>query len=327
MARSELLFLSSGNRVHSLFDRITPIEITVALWPAAYFYFQKMLFAAIHLLSHDDALGRFDIASMSDQAMMELLVGTFHSKSKRKLKAVTRSMEYVDIARWACVISSDSGEVTGIRFQNETIGEINLQYIPKGVKRFEALGSTLAGTLETSALPHGLVVFYLVVTRNFTGTVEMTKLPKPLEELNITGNEFAGSADLSALPPHLVMLNISGNRFSGMLVLNALPDSLKEIQVSCNNLRGSLDFSRIPKNLQIFFARGNAFSGSFSLLNAPLCFTELSVADNEISGTCTVSRSVLQEIGCLYAEGNRGITFVDENGKVVEESVLRSLNR
>ena len=118
--------------------------------PATYFYFQKMLFDAIHLLSHDDALGHFDIASMSDQAMMELLVGAFHSKSKRRLKAVTRSMEYVDIARWACVRSSDSGDVTGIRFQKETIGDINLQYIPKGVKRFALSDNYLSVNYRTA---------------------------------------------------------------------------------------------------------------------------------------------------------------------------------
>ena len=211
------------------------------------------------LLQTTDAnLGRVDIASFSDQTLMELLIERFPEDFKIEYRDSDGC--FTDVCSWPEVrCDKDSRVVDYYTDPDEVGGSISLEYMPPKMQSFVMRSTRVRGTLEASRLPDSLLTFKM--TRNkLEGTVDFVQLPRNLKEFSIFSNMFTGSADLQDLPPDLCKLWIYSNKFSGTICLSKLPPVLEVLDISHNDFCGELFFQNVPSSLSGFCTHGNAFN-------------------------------------------------------------------
>ena len=93
------------------------------------------------------------------------------------------------------------------------------------------------------------------------GTVDLKRLPAPLETFNLMRNAISGTLDLSSLPSKLSLLNISENALSGELNLRDIPVGLKEIYLYQNSFEGTLHIDdAILESVKLIDLRDNKIS-------------------------------------------------------------------
>ena len=141
-----------------------------------------MLFTVLH--SVDPALGRLDYESLSDQALMEMLVAAMPDEDKKEL--LDGNGNYLDVCEWSCVKCKDE-RVFQIDVLERPFSEKQFPFwfIPPSVDTFAAGDEKgLSGTLDTGDLPRGLR--YLDIEMNcLHGEFKTKELPAKLEFIYI----------------------------------------------------------------------------------------------------------------------------------------------
>ena len=241
----------------------------------------------LQLFAADPALGRLDADSLSDQALMEMLVDGMKDPSKKKLQ--DDKGNYKDVSEWASsgsvqVVFVDD-RVTQIEFKwmAYTDKQFPFAFIPPLVTSFSLIGCSLHGTLETAVLPQNLLHLN-VRTNKLHGPLNFKGFPRKLQILSIGGNCFSGNCALGELPSTLVRFAANDNYFEGELSLNDLPEALESLEVARNQLSGSLEILRLPQGLRVMQLQENNFWGDLRLLALPPSLRGVNVGENELSG-------------------------------------------
>eukprot|EP00759_Apiculatamorpha_spiralis_P029723 PhF_6_TR31791/c1_g1_i9/m.46843 len=102
----------------------------------------------------------------------------------------------------------------------------------------------------------------LIQTNRFSGTFEMSYVPRGLKELDISDNQFSGTFNFASLPPSLELLNVMNNQFSGTVNISPFPSSLKAINFQSNRFNGPIDLSLAPQKIAYYILRDNKFCGA-----------------------------------------------------------------
>eukprot|EP00759_Apiculatamorpha_spiralis_P029712 PhF_6_TR31791/c1_g1_i18/m.46854 len=102
----------------------------------------------------------------------------------------------------------------------------------------------------------------LIQTNRFSGTFEMSYVPRGLKELDISDNQFSGTFNFATLPPSLEVLNVMNNQFSGTVNISPFPSSLKAINFQSNRFNGPIDLSLAPQKIAYYILRDNKFCGA-----------------------------------------------------------------
>ena len=268
-------------------------------------------------ITADQALGRVDYHSLSDQTMMELFIENLIGDSKRLFES--EEGMYRDVCLWDGVTCNDEGRVVAYTEPYYYLyGTASFSFLPRSIRCFNSKNISFQGTIDTDTLPECLEAF--TVSKNkLSGTIDFTSLPESLIDILLDRNAFNGSCNFTSLPQKLRSLLLEKNRFSGSVSLTKLPDSLERFDLSSNAFCGTVDFSKLPKNLHVLRISENAFEGAFCLLKARKRLCELMAHENKFSGDAVVLHNAkavitLQETGVE--------TVLDENGKIHPKEYL-----
>jgi hypothetical protein len=244
--------------------------------------------ATIIVFSHcidPSTLGRLDYASLSQQALMEMLIDGIENKEE-----ICGSQEGSnDITEWERVEFNDIGEVLKIDWggfhEHRLQGTINFQWIPSTVCELllDHNYEGLTGSIDLTSLPLSMNKLDLWIN-NFTGTINLSHLPENMEELNASYNKLSGSLDLENLPTLFKELDVHGNNFTGTVNTSNLPIGLELLWLSENQLSGGIDLRNLSVGIEALYLDKNNFSGftDFSILPESLTF--LNVSNTQLSG-------------------------------------------
>ena len=152
--------------------RLDVVSISTALPPE--------YFMLLYLNSVDPTLGRLDYNSLSQQALMEMVIGQLSAPYQNAFK--DDAGNFLDIEHWYGVaMYSDNVEEISWTFpfeedyKRENHGRICLEWLPDTVRIFTIDNNYICGVLTCS------------------------KLPRSLRQLYAQNNRFAGKLDLPGL--------------------------------------------------------------------------------------------------------------------------------
>ncbi|KNH06297.1 leucine-rich repeat protein [Perkinsela sp. CCAP 1560/4] len=190
-----------------------------------------MRFELLFLDTADPLLGRLDYASLSQQALMEMVI----SEITNKEKICGDVDEPEDIEQWEGVIIED-GEVVDIEWDVCGLeGSLCVEWLPSSVIGFIASENEFTCTLNWASLPTSMT--HLDLRNNaFTGPIDLEKLPVRIKYLDVSINQFSGCLKLDSLPDTLTYFYANNNQFSGSVDLTGLPAALMSLHISQNQL-------------------------------------------------------------------------------------------
>ena len=166
------------------------------------------------LQAADDALGRIDRSTLTDQQKMELLVADLTPAAKAYFQD-SEGM-FREVRQWKGVKTNASNEPYLVRWEKKFLGTIALDFMPAKMTHFIVWAcSSLEGTLDTEKLPVCLKELILFQTA-LSGTVALENLPKSVfTYLNISKGNFSGTLNLEDLPPKSKGILLHTNAFAG----------------------------------------------------------------------------------------------------------------
>ena len=241
-------------------------------------------------LSIDPALGRLDYDSLSDQALMEMVVDGVEEGLKQNFQ--DENGNFLDVCEWPRVTCSKDSRVhkiavSGIQFTDK---QFAFQFIPDRVTDLQAYGCSLHGTLNTEILPPQLEIFY-AFKNSLHGTLNCAMFPRRLRRVLMSENLFIGSLVLSDLPDTLTSFSANNNEFSGKISLNDLPPALEELWIADNALSGSIHIELLPSSIRSISLRGNKFNGRFSMLQFPVTLRFVDFSRNDFSSKAVLRKA------------------------------------
>ena len=268
------------------------------------------MFTAV-LLCVDPALGRLDYDSLSDQALMEMLIDGMRNRSKKGLK--DESGNFLDVSEWDCIEFSDEGRVAKVDLVNFKFTEkqFPFQFIPPQAILFVAFDCNLHGTLDTAVIPENIVQFDISIN-NLHGPLNFKGFPRNLETLTIAENAFCGSLVLSDLPRSLIYFDAGSNKFSGEMPLNGLPPALVGLWAHDNSLTGSINIEKLPNSIETLDLNGNKFSGDSHMRSFPDSLRLVDITGNPLSGKVVLPK--ISGAMKFNLEIDNFSQAVDENG-------------
>ena len=270
-----------------------------------------------HLLfTIDPFLGRLDYESLSDQALMEMLIDGMKQKYKKAFK--DRTGNYLDKCEWTslyygpCVECIDE-RVTEVKFRSRPFSkkQFPFEFIPPLATILFTEVCSIHGSLDTSLLPQGLIKFS-VIDNKLHGSISARDFPRDLKTIRIECNEFCGSIVLSDLPANLNDFIAEWNAFSGEISLENLPKKMVYLDLSNNNLSGPLHIEHLPDSMRHISLADNFFEGNLRFMNFPPHLISLSVSAS-LSGTAVLRATSEPMHFTLKYKGVN--TVLDENGK------------
>ena len=259
----------------------------------------------------DPALGRLDYASLSDQALMEMLVDGMAEKDKNSFQDANGN--YTDISTWP-LVRLRNDHVVQMGFWTRNIGDRQFPFelIPPLVEHCALYQTSVNGTLDTKVLPRTLLRFD-VTENKLHGELNFPAFPRGLKEIIICYNQFSGSCALHDLPDELVRFDAMSNNFGGEVALNDLPSTLERLFLKRNNLSGQIAIDRLPAPMQFLDLGENKFYGDFRMMVFPPDLRCVSLDDNhELSGTAVLRSSTEEMRYELDIDWPKAI--IDENG-------------
>ena len=190
-----------------------------------------MRFELVFLDAVDPSLGRVDLESLPQQALMEMVIEGIANKEK----ICGDVDEPKDIEEWKGVTVEDD-EVVDIDWQRRKLeGSLYLEWLPSSVRRFLVGSNNLTGTLNSASLPTSIKSIYLGYNA-FTGPIDLGRLPESMKSLNVHYNQLSGSLKLGSLPGTLTDFDARCNEFSGSVDLTQLPAALSYLNLGDNQL-------------------------------------------------------------------------------------------
>ena len=246
--------------------------------------------SALQALAIDPSLGRLDYESLSDQALMEMLIDQMCFKEKNYFQ--DENGNYKDVSEWPGVQCSDSDddrvveiELYGLTFSAK---QFPFNFIPPMVSYFGASQSNLQGTLEASHLPSKLTALYISHNK-LHGPLNFAKFPRQMGTLYMGANKFCGSLRLSDLPRSLTHFSAANNQFCGEISLNDLPQAMEFFDVSNNMLTGPVHIERLPQGIKSIDLSNNGFLGTLRLMTIPENLFTIDARGNALSTTAVLS--------------------------------------
>ena len=212
----------------------------------------------LHILCADlSCLGKADPAAIPDQARMELLL----ARVKNKEKLTDMLGEFTSIELWDNMKVSADGRVTEIWwFFEETIaaGTVAMEWLPLQITQCTLQCNALHGSVDTAALPRGLILFD--IRRNkFSGEFVIEDLPEGIEKVNIGMNGFTGELELLDLPETIVEFHVDFNKFSGSIDLSEIPPKARYLGLNHNRFQQKrLVVGDIPESVEAIHVGGNS---------------------------------------------------------------------
>ena len=189
------------------------------------------------ILTVDPSLGRADYSTLSDQTLMEMLIGGFDEEAKKEYQDIDAM--FLDVCEWPGIECDDDERVVEIEIDSRHIlGSLELSYAPPK-----------AEVLSISSWARS----------KLTGSVDLARLPEATESLCLDGNRLTGELDLTKLPDIMEYLSFNNNEFSGEVDLTQFPIGMKYLYLSDNQLTGSLYVGKLPPMMELVHARGNNF--------------------------------------------------------------------
>ena len=245
-----------------------------------------------------DQVARVDPLTLTDQTLMELLVGpmipgneSFFKKGRmHNLIILDSEGEFLNVCDWSGVTCDTAANVTEIQWycKSPIRGTFCLDLLPKQLRNLRIIQRDvlrgLTGHFDTVALPRRLVEVS-VYCNGFFGSFDCGGLPPQLEKCDVTKNAMTGSLELDTLPPSLHGVFFSNNQFSGEISLENLPASLRLLALDRNDFSGSLHLGNLPASLEHLLLGYNSFSGELKLDGLPESLQCLDVTANDLTGT------------------------------------------
>ena len=242
-------------------------------------------------LSVDPSLGKVDYSLMSDQTLMEMLIEGFDTESKKKYQD-TDGM-YLDVCTWPWVICDDNERVIGIRITRFYLyGSLELCYVPPKVKVLAicVLGkSGLTESIDLTRVPDGMEELDLR-SHKLTGEVDLTQLPDGMERLYLNNNQLTGGIDLTQLPSGMQMLYLDDNQFTGEVDLTRMPEGMVWLYLNHNQLTGGIDLTHLPAGMGHIYLSNNRLSGEIDLTELPDGMVGLYLENNHLSGSLVIKK-------------------------------------
>ena len=231
----------------------------------------------------DPSLGRLDYESLSDQALMEMLITPLDFEDKKSFQ--DENGNFSDVCEWDYVVCKDDRVIEfdscGLSFGKD---QFPFQFIPPLVDFFRISPSKVRGTLDTSHLPSSLTIFD--VSKNLLhGSINWLTFPRTLVEIEMRSNKFHGSCLLQDLPNGITHLDASYNKLSGDLSLDNMPQGMVKLYLQNNDLCGSIRFDRFPPSMTTLDLSYNFFSGDVRLPTLPPVIEHIGMVRNKLSGT------------------------------------------
>ena len=141
---------------------------------------------SLQLLTIDPSLGRLDYESLSDQALMEMLISGMTTEYKQVFQ--DENGHYVDVCEWKTFgftnISCTDARVTDIKAVRYAFNDAQFpfEFIPPLVKSFWMMDCNLHGTLNPSVLPQNILKFD-VGGNSLDGSIDCKGFPKKIEAI------------------------------------------------------------------------------------------------------------------------------------------------
>ena len=259
----------------------------------------------------DTKAGRFDKASIPQQALMELLIEKFNSRSQ----LFTEQDAIPDFCTWVGITCSEEGELTKISWSiwqqisggtlclqwlpltvqtvcienSQLCGKIETHKLPESLEHLSLLGNCINGSFDCGGLPRKLQTLNLFSNR-LSGEVDFKSLPPSLLHFTVKGNDFHGTFDLDVMPRSMTIVNIAKNQFCGEISLRGLPEGIRDLFLEMNSFCGTLDLTKFPQSLRRANLALNSFQGTVSLQHLPGNLSFLSLVGNRLCGTVQVRR-------------------------------------
>ena len=265
------------------------------------------------LYAVDPHLGRLDYDSLSDQALMEMLVEHVERDDIDDIK--DSNGNFTDVCEWDDV-ECKHGRVVRVDLSQRFFQKFKpfpFEFIPPGVKSLVLEDCCLYGTLDTSLLPQGISEEICLTDNDLFGSVDFQGLPRNLEFLILDQNKFGGSCTIADLPSTLLHFSIDNNEFSGEIVIDDLPSKIREVSVENNHLTGSIAINKLPQEMEFLSLAGNSFSGEFQLMEFPRNLRVINIASTKMSKAAVLRRATGKMDFTLYHDFI--ICVRDENGK------------
>mmetsp|Transcript_24555 Transcript_24555/g.38293 ORF Transcript_24555/g.38293 Transcript_24555/m.38293 type:complete len:277 (-) Transcript_24555:109-939(-) len=263
-----------------------------------------LLFLRAFVGADPSALGRLNYESMSQQALMEMLIDGI--TNREEICGSKDAPE--DISYWRRLVTDSDNNVKWIIFSFRKLsGSVNLQWLPSTVEKVYLNENTLYGSLDLTCLPNGLVLFNALINE-FCGEVDLAQLPDTLIEIALWKNQLNGTLDLEHLPKALENVYLSINRFFGTVCLTKLPPGLKIISMYRNFLSGLIDVRNLPKTLTELWLSSNNFEGETDFSRLPESLKKIIIHMNErLAGT------IVQREGVNVDTKGTQVTIIDGN--------------
>uniref|UniRef100_A0A7S4PAD4 Leucine-rich repeat protein n=1 Tax=Paramoeba aestuarina TaxID=180227 RepID=A0A7S4PAD4_9EUKA len=171
-------------------------------------------------------LGRPDYSLLSDQSLMEILV----QDAEFSLPNVFKDNDgaFLDIDSWETIKLDADGKVIFIEFvECFGCGKLNLEAIPRSVRKFEVGNTECSGDVPFSKLCNE-VRFMTLHDTWFYGSVDLTRIPRKMIRFTLSRSKFSGTLDFSNLPPTLVALDLRWNAFTGSIDISYITANIRE---------------------------------------------------------------------------------------------------
>ena len=263
----------------------------------------------------DPSLGRLDYESLSDQALMEMLVDGLVEFHKRVFQDANE--HFHDVCEWAGIECND-GRVEKVNLQERKVNKFTakkfpFEFIPPLVVSFKAYKTNMHGTLDPADLPVNLKILR-VYENSLHGSLSFKAFPRKMEDITIFKNNFHGSIQLSDFPSSLMQLDAENNSFCGEVCLNDLPPRMQWLQISANKLTGSINIERLPASIQVINLSKNEFSGEFRMLSIPRSLYRLNIQNNAFKETIVLAKASGNMHFALHADPVKSV--LDQAGNV-----------
>mmetsp|Transcript_7887 Transcript_7887/g.11909 ORF Transcript_7887/g.11909 Transcript_7887/m.11909 type:complete len:232 (-) Transcript_7887:52-747(-) len=192
----------------------------------------------------DESIGRVDTASLSQQALMELLI---QGITRSEIKIQSDDGED-DISQWKGVFTNSSEEITEITWNGFGItGHVDFQWLPPTLANLSIHSNSLTTKrLDLQSFPPNIVNVKLSCNR-FVGHISLTSLPQKIEILAVSFNQLSGTVDLEHLPETMRRLYLNNNMFNGTVCLTKLPRSMLSLNLGNNDFFGEIDCTNLPE--------------------------------------------------------------------------------
>ena len=237
----------------------------------------------------DPSLGRLDYDSLSDQALMEMLIDGMHAHSE--IIYLDENRNYKDVCEWYRIECTDE-RVTkvAICYQGFSTKPFPFHFTPPLVTTAIFSDCGLHGTLDGSHLPLDLEQLG-VQGNSLSGAIDFKSFPRKMKAINLSFNEFSGECAFSDLPDTLENFAAPCNKFCGELSLNSLPAAMMQLDLSLNDFSGPVRIESLPEAMRFIDLSTNKFLEEFTLLAFPPNFEGVRLAYNPLIKTIVLRKA------------------------------------